>query len=86
MTFHPFTDVKKMAELSEDDLLTKLNDLNRKYYYACSRNIDMANQILMMINDYQDELSKRHKKHEEEMKKRFGSDFLDKNVNIVKTK
>lgn len=70
---HPF--VGDLSDLTMDELLTKINDLNGKMMFARrTGNLSVINQMAMIIESYQSEY---RKKIDEQYKKyNIGNDLI----------
>jgi len=65
---HPLT--PKLSNLSQEDLMAKISELNKRLTmaYRWGRG-DLAQQVHMVLEDYQFELNERNRKQMEEMQK-----------------
>ena len=73
LMLHPF--VGDLSDLTMDELLTKINDLNGKMMFARrTGNLSVINQMAMIIESYQSEY---RKKIDEQYKKyNIGNDLI----------
>ena len=73
---HPLT--PDLNELSDEELTKKVQDLSRRLNQAWgSGNGQLAQQVQMMLQDYQEEHSRRQRKMMDDLSKRAGRDFDD---------
>ena len=77
--FNPL--VTGMTELSDDELLAKVNDLNTKMRQASQAGMFGAiNQMVVVLNEYQEEMNRRHQKSLEDGKEKY-DELIDVNKN-----
>ncbi len=58
--FNPL--IEKVSDLSDDDLMEKLNSLQKKLSQAASAGMfNSVNQIQVVLQEYQEEMSRRHR-------------------------
>ena len=63
--------VTGVTDLSDDELLAKINELNSKMGQASSAGMFSAiNQMVVILNEYQEEMTRRHAKSMEEGKEK----------------
>ena len=73
--------VTGIAELNDDELLAKINELNSKMGQASSAGMFNAiSQMVVILNEYQDEMDRRHRKAMEEGAEKF-DELIDVNKN-----
>ena len=78
--FNPL--VTGMTELSDEELLAKVNDLNTKMRQASQAGMFGAiNQMVVVLNEYQEEVNRRHQKSLEE-----GAEKYDELIDVNKNK
>ena len=76
--FNPL--LEGMSELSDDQLLGKINELNTKMRQASQAGMYSAiGQITVVLNEYQEEMHRRHQKALEE-----GADKFDELIDVNK--
>lgn len=75
--FNPL--LEGMSELSDDQLLGKINELNTKMRQASQAGMYSAiSQITVVLNEYQEEMNRRHQKALEEGAEKF-DELIDVN-------
>ena len=75
--FNPL--LEGMSELSDDQLLGKINELNTKMRQASQAGMYSAiGQITVVLNEYQEEINRRHQKALEEGTEKF-DELIDVN-------
>jgi hypothetical protein len=74
---HPLID--NLHQLKDSELENKINDLTGKYFSA--RNFEVQRQIVMVLDTYKEELSRRKQIEYEKMMNSRNKD-LDKLINI----
>jgi predicted transcriptional regulator len=73
--------VTGITDLSDDELLAKINELNSKMGQASSAGMFSAiNQMVVILNEYQEEMTRRHAKSMEEGKEKY-DELIDVNKN-----
>lgn len=74
---HPLA--PNLKGLSDEELVGKLTELNKKFNIASRTNHHLANQIYFMIEDYQAEYQQRLQKQDAQIEKDVGwfSDKID---------
>lgn len=73
---HPLT--PDLSTLSDEDLAKQVNDLGKRLNQAYNfGNAQLVQQVQMMLEDYQEEHSKRQRKMMDDLAKRAGRDFDD---------
>jgi hypothetical protein len=73
--------VTGVTDLSDDELLAKINELNSKMGQASSAGMFSAiNQMVVILNEYQEEMTRRHAKSMEEGKEKY-DELIDVNKN-----
>lgn len=76
--FNPL--VTGIKELSDDELLNKVNELNTKMRQASQAGMFGAiNQMVVVLNEYQEEVNRRHQKSLEE-----GAEKYDELIDVNK--
>ena len=76
--FNPL--LEGMSELSDDQLLGKINELNTKMRQASQAGMYSAiSQITVVLNEYQEEMNRRHQKALEE-----GTEKYDELIDVNK--
>ena len=76
--FNPL--LEGISELSDDQLLGKINELNTKMRQASQAGMNSAiGQITVVLNEYQEEMNRRHQKALEE-----GADKFDELIDVNK--
>ena len=74
---HPL--VNDLSSLKDNELESKILDLSKKYWI--SQNSDVQNQIILILNQYNEELrTRRHKLLQQQMENR--NQELDKLIKI----
>ena len=75
--FNPL--LEGISELSDDQLLGKINELNTKMRQASQAGMYSAiGQITVVLNEYQEEMNRRHQKSLEEGKEKY-DELIDVN-------
>ena len=74
---HPLVD--NLHLLKDSELENKINDLTGKYFTA--RNFELQRQVVMVLDSYKEELSKRKQVEYEKMMNSRNKD-LDKLINV----
>ena len=74
---HPLVD--NLNLLKDSELENKINDLTGKYFTA--RNFELQRQIVMVLDTYKEELSRRKQLEYEKMMNTRNKD-LDKLINV----
>jgi hypothetical protein len=74
---HPLVD--NLHLLKDSELENKINDLTGKYFTA--RNFELQRQIVMVLDTYKEELSRRKQLEYEKMMNSRNKD-LDKLINV----
>ena len=74
---HPLVD--NLHLLKDSELENKINDLTGKYFTA--RNFELQRQVIMVLDSYKEELSKRKQVEYEKMMNSRNKD-LDKLINV----
>ena len=70
-----------MSEFSDEQLLGKINELNTKMSQASQAGMFSAvNQMIIILNEYQEEMSRRHTLSLEEHKEKY-DELIDVNKN-----
>ena len=70
-----------ISDLSDDELLGKINELNTKMSQASQAGMfNVVNQMIVVINEYQEEMTRRHAKSMEEGKEKY-DELIDVNKN-----
>jgi hypothetical protein len=73
--FNPL--IEKVSDLSDDDLMEKLNSLQKKLSQAASAGMfNSVNQIQVVLQEYQEEMSRRHRAAIDEGKDKY-DDLID---------
>jgi predicted transcriptional regulator len=73
--FNPL--IEKVSDLSDDDLMEKLNSLQKKLSQAASAGMfNSVNQIQVILQEYQEEMSRRHRAAIDEGKDKY-DDLID---------
>jgi len=73
---HPLT--PDLNSLSDEELAKKVQDLNKRLNQAWSfGNAELLQQVQMMLEDYQQEMTTRQRRMMEELSKKAGRDFDD---------
>jgi hypothetical protein len=77
--FNPL--VTGIKDLSDDELIAKVNDLNTKMRQASQAGMFGAiNQMVVVLDEYQEEVNRRHRKSMEEGAEKF-DELIDVNKN-----
>jgi hypothetical protein len=77
--FNPL--VTGITDLSDDELIAKVNELNTKMRQAGQAGMFSAiNQMVVILNEYQEEVNRRHQKSMEEGKEKY-DELIDVNKN-----
>ena len=77
--FNPL--VTGINDLSDDELLAKINELNSKMAQASSAGMFGAiNQMVVVLNEYQEESNRRHRAALEDGKEKY-DELIDVNKN-----
>ena len=75
--FNPL--IEKVSDLSDDDLMEKLNSLQKKLSQAASAGMfNSVIQIQVILQEYQEEMSRRHRAAIDEGKDKY-DDLIDVN-------
>jgi len=75
--FNPL--VTGVTELSDDELLGKINELNTKMRQASQAGMFGAiNQMVVVLNEYQEEMNRRHQQSLEDGKEKY-DELIDVN-------
>lgn len=74
---HPL--IGNLSELKDSEVDSKINDLTRKYF--ATNNFELREQIVMALNSYKEEQSKRQKEAYERMMTSRNKD-LDKLIKV----
>jgi hypothetical protein len=68
-----------VTELSDDELLAKITELNNKMGQASSAGMAGAvNQMVVVLNEYQEEMNRRHREALEDGKEKY-DELIDVN-------
>ena len=71
--------VTGITDLTDDELLSKVNELNTKMRQASQAGMYTAiGQITVVLNEYQEEMNRRHQKSLEEGKEKY-DELIDVN-------
>lgn len=77
--FNPL--VTGISDLSDDELLDKINEMNTKMRQASQAGMFGAiNQMVVVLDEYQEEMHRRHAKSMEEGKEKY-DELIDVNKN-----
>ena len=77
--FNPL--ITGINDLSDDELLAKINELNSKMGQASSAGMfSVVNQMIIVLDEYQQEMNLRHMRSLEENKEKF-DELIDVNKN-----
>ena len=76
---HPL--ISNIEDLSMEELMSKINELRRKYNWAARTNASLASQIGMAIETYQNRYRMLQDEQDQKVLKGSGNDYSDK-INV----
>ena len=77
---HPLT--QNLSKLSDQELSRKMAELNKKLGQASRTNYMLANQIMMVIEDYHFEYNRRLMEQDKKLLEELGDDFFSDKIDI----